>query len=112
MSVTSPDFESGAYTNFATPAFRSAHNSLRAQKRQPRGSDAVVIGRHPGTYLLENVRYRTGSGSDRIMDSAGGSLILRLQTLHGIELSGCLRSLPSRFCNDIQLTVVWATYAM
>ena len=28
MSVTSPDFESGAYTNFATPAFGSGHNSL------------------------------------------------------------------------------------
>ncbi len=24
MSVTSPDFESGAYTNFATPAFPQA----------------------------------------------------------------------------------------
>ncbi len=26
MSVTSPDFESGAYTNFATPALGSRHN--------------------------------------------------------------------------------------
>ena len=26
MSVTSPDFESGAYTNFATPAFRGDNN--------------------------------------------------------------------------------------
>jgi hypothetical protein len=27
MSVTSPDFESGAYTNFATPAARAKDNS-------------------------------------------------------------------------------------
>ena len=26
MSVTSPDFESGAYTNFATPAFGDDNN--------------------------------------------------------------------------------------
>jgi hypothetical protein len=26
MSVTSPDFESGAYTNFATPAFGGDNN--------------------------------------------------------------------------------------
>ena len=30
MSVTSPDFESGAYTNFATPAFRRGKMIRRA----------------------------------------------------------------------------------
>src|ERR1700687_5899925 len=34
MSLRTPDFESGAYTNFATPALRSAHNSLRVPQRQ------------------------------------------------------------------------------
>ena len=33
MSVTSPDFESGAYTNFATPA-SDGHNSLPPSDRQ------------------------------------------------------------------------------
>jgi hypothetical protein len=34
MSLTSPDFESGAYTNFATPA-SEGHDSLLLSQRQP-----------------------------------------------------------------------------
>ncbi len=35
MSLTSPDFESGAYTNFATPATREKIISRVVQKSQP-----------------------------------------------------------------------------
>lgn len=35
MSVTSPDFESGAYTNFATPALRGEDNKACRIEAQP-----------------------------------------------------------------------------
>jgi hypothetical protein len=35
MSVTSPDFESGAYTNFATPAFSDRSLSDRHDSLLP-----------------------------------------------------------------------------
>ncbi len=34
MSLTSPDFESGAYTNFATPASRGRHNKVSIARAQ------------------------------------------------------------------------------
>jgi len=33
--VTSPDFESGAYTNFATPAFGADNNKASSDRAQP-----------------------------------------------------------------------------
>lgn len=35
MSLTSPDFESGAYTNFATPARKDAHDKAHPPGVQP-----------------------------------------------------------------------------
>jgi hypothetical protein len=35
MSVTSLDFESSAYTNFATPAYGSGHDNCPSFSRQP-----------------------------------------------------------------------------
>jgi hypothetical protein len=43
MSVTSLDFESSAYTNFATPARGSGHDSLRVQKRQLGAADGGIL---------------------------------------------------------------------
>jgi hypothetical protein len=36
MSVTSPDFESGAYTNFATPALQGKDDKASVEESQPR----------------------------------------------------------------------------
>ena len=42
MSLTSPDFESGAYTNFATPAARAKMISRALRESQPEGDDQVA----------------------------------------------------------------------
>ena len=53
MSVTSPDFESGAYTNFATPAL-DGHNSLL-----PRAASTAVAGK-TNALSLADTPGRTG----------------------------------------------------
>lgn len=44
MSLTSPDFESGAYTNFATPALGTNIIEAAFTKRQPELGGSVVGG--------------------------------------------------------------------
>ncbi len=43
MSVTSPDFESGAYTNFATPASRIEDNTVSRFIAQPNSLFTTII---------------------------------------------------------------------
>src|ERR1700682_1695873 len=63
MSLRTPDFESGAYTNFATPA-SEGHDSLPLSQRQPHAKlTAARIERHlPPAYQLhcKVLKYRPG----------------------------------------------------
>src|SRR6266850_2394570 len=64
MSVTSPDFESGAYTNFATPAdmdrgSRSGHIRGRLSNRQPPNADSLPSGPSPKRWRGRKIRVRS-----------------------------------------------------
>ena len=67
MSVTSPDFESGAYTNFATPAFRADNNKASSD----RSATAVV-----------SIRF--------LRKLAPVPFILRFHLRHELDEFGCL----------------------
>ena len=55
MSVTSPDFESGAYTNFATPAFRADNNKASSD----RSATFPIVPQWGNSVLVEQVAVRS-----------------------------------------------------
>ena len=58
MSVTSPDFESGAYTNFATPALRKEDNTVSRFFAQQDSLFPTIIENSQAKIALGSVIFR------------------------------------------------------